>query len=511
VSGPALRNPSALERRCALLACALSEGRRHGARIVSGERRSFGLSLSRAVVCVPYPAPAPDWSERSLTCGVALQCAPSKDRIAQHPLHELSARQLAALSIVEGSVALGWIASSWPGLMPELRRLLPALDPIVDALDADAMVERARALARSGRELSSHLLLGMLPLDASAGRGLLAAVGRVYGRMPWTSRRQLSPGAHTIPVAGQGGLRDPSPPRSSRPEEDEGEIRSDRRMGIPYPEWNVWTQRFLPDHVVVLERPHPARARSVAAGSRELRRFFEQHTHRAMKNRLEEGSDLDVDEFVEHHVTTTSGRQAIEARVFRDLVPASRDVVTAVLLDGSASLGAHQGRGFRLELACADALSRAMALARERHGLFMFSGNTRHRVEVVCLKDFDEARFVAPGALRLVTGGYTRLGAPLRHLTSRLLGQPSGRRLLIVIGDGHLSDEGYEGRYAWADGAHAVEEATAAGVSLYYVGVGHARLDPLPDVFGVRRSTRIRRIEELPGVLAHVHRELVAA
>ena len=83
-----------------------------------------------------------------------------------------------------------------------------------------------------------------------------------------------------------------------------------------------------------------------------------------------------------------------------------------------------------------------------------------------------------------MTGGYTRLGAPLRHLTSRLLAQPSERRLLIVIGDGLMSDEGYEGRYAWADVAHAVEEANDAGVSVYYVGVGPTRVDPLPEVFG---------------------------
>jgi nitric oxide reductase NorD protein len=174
-------------------------------------------------------------------------------------------------------------------------------------------------------------------------------------------------------------------------------------------------------------------------------------------------------------------------------------------------LGVHGGWIFKLELACADALSRAMTLARERHGIFVFSGNTRHRVEVRCLKDFADRRFVPPSGLGLVTGGYTRLGAPLRHLTNRLLAHPSERRLLIVIGDGLLSDEGYEGRYAWADAAHAVEEANDAGVSMYYVGVGPTRVDPLPEVFGPLRSQRIRRIEELPRVLAHVHRELVAA
>jgi nitric oxide reductase activation protein len=332
----------------------------------------------------------------------------------------------------------------------------------------------------------------------------------MYGRMPWSSRRSLSPGLHTIPVGGQGGVQNPNLPPPSRPEEDDPEIRADRRAGIPYPEWNAWTRRFLSDHVAVLERKHASSSKASTPVAADLRRWFEEHTHRVMRKRLEDGSDLDVDQYIEHYIDLATG-QSSAARVFRDLLPGTRDVTTAVLLDGSASLGVQQGRIFRLELACADALCRAMALARERHGVFAFSGNTRHRVEVTCLKDFADAHFVAPSGLGLAVGGYTRLGAPLRHLTSRLLDQPSERRLLIVIGDGLMSDEGYEGRYAWADVAHAIEEADEAGVSAYYIGVGPIRVDPLPDVFGPRRSTRIKRVEELPRVLARVHRELVSA
>lgn len=46
---------------------------------------------------------------------------------------------------------------------------------------------------------------------------------------------------------------------------------------------------------------------------------------------------------------------------------------------------------------------------------------------------------------------------------------------------------------------------------MYYIGIGPVRVDPLPEVFGPKRSQRIRRIEELPRVLAHVHKELVTA
>src|SRR5579875_894318 len=499
----------ALERSCALTAVVLSERRRDDVRLVTGEHRSFGLSPNRRIVQVPYPA-VPGWTLRTVTCGVALQCSPSKDRIATYRLDQLSARERGALTLVEAGAALGWIAGRWPGLLPDLRRTLPDLEIAPGDLDAPAMLERAIALARSRQPLACHPLLGALPLAAPVRNGLISAARRRFGRMPWSSTRKDTPRAYSVPVGGDGGVRNPNLPPPTRPEDDDIEIRPDQRLGIPYPEWNAWRKGFLANHVAVLERRYTARGRDAAPVAGNLRRWFEEHTHRAMTNRLEDGCDLDVDSYVAHYVDTITG-QASQARVFRDLLPACRDVTTALLLDGSSSLGVHGGRLFQLELACADALSHAMTLARERHGIFVFSGNTRHRVDVRCLKDFGDSHFVAPSGLGLVTGGYTRLGAPLRHLTSRLLAQPSERRLLIVIGDGLMSDEGYEGRYAWADVAHAAEEARQAEVAVYYLGVGPARVDPLPEVFGPRRSQRIRRVEELPRVLAHVHRELVAA
>ncbi|WP_433520448.1 nitric oxide reductase activation protein NorD [Nocardia pseudovaccinii] len=497
-----------IERSCAVTAVAFSGRRREGVRLVTGERRSFGLNTTRTVVQVPHPPVAADWTRATLTCGVALQCSPSKDRIARYPLHELSPRELGALSIVEGGVAAGWIADRLPGLLPELRRLLPHLEIAEHDLDGDEILDRALGLARSRQQIHGHPLLGKLPLAAPARGGLAVAVRRAYARMPWTSTRSDSYRVMSIPVGGDGGSRNTNLPPPSRPEHEDVEIRADQRAGLPYPEWNVWTKSFLRDHVAVLERKHATHPRPLAPVSPDVRRWFEEHTHRAMRSGLEDGSDLDIDRYVGHYVDMLSGATA-EPRVFRELLPSSRDVATAVLLDGSSSLGVHGGRIFRLELACADALSRAMTLARERHGLFVFTGNTRHRVEVRCLKDFDDACFVDPSSLGLITGGYTRLGAPLRHLTRRLLEQPAERRLIIVIGDGLMSDEGYEGRYAWADVAHAIEEADDAGVTIYYLAVGPTRVDPLPEVFGTRRSRRILRAEELPRVLAQIHRELI--
>jgi nitric oxide reductase NorD protein len=499
----------ALERSCAVSAVALSDHRREGVRLVTGGKRTFGLSASLTHVHVPYPVLTGEWTRRTVTCGVALQCSPSKELISEYRLNELSTRELCALTLVESGVALGWITSRWPGLLPELRRALPALEIASADMDVHEMLNRAIEMARTDRFLAVDPLLGNLPLAYTMPRGLTDTLRRTFGRVPWTTTQKRLPRPYSVPVGGEGGLRNSNLPPPSRPQDNDLDITPDHRPGIPYPEWNSWTKTFMPDHVAVLERVEANRERRAVPVRSDLRKWFEEHTHRAMTNRLEDGSDIDVEQYVNHYIDLTAG-EAAEPRIFRELLPTCRDVTTALLLDGSSSLGVHGGRVFALELACADALSRAMKLAREPHGVFLFTGNTRHRVEVRCLKDFDDPRFVRPGGLGLETGGYTRLGAPLRHLTSRLLAQPSERRLLIVIGDGLISDEGYEGRYAWADTAHAVEEANDAGVSVYYVGVGPTRVDPLPEVFGPRRSQRIKQVEDLPRVLAHVHRELVA-
>ena len=497
-----------IERSCALTAVALSEQRREGARLVTGEKRGFSLDSTLRIVHVPYPSAARNWTRRTLTCGVALQCSPSKDRLAEYRPKDLSAREFRALTLIEGSVALGWVASRWPGLLPEMSRVLPDLEIADGDVEAWLMLDRAIELARTRQPLYEHPLLGTLPSTFGAPRaGQCSTTDSAECRGP--ARKNAAPGPTPYPSAGTAVCATPTCRRRADPMTTTSTSPLSSGKAFPTPSGMRGrkgscqsTSRFSNARIPVGVTRPPI--------SPDLRKWFEEHTHRAMTNRLEDGSDLDVDSYVSHYIDMMTG-EAKEPRIFRELLPSSRDVTTALLLDASSSLGVHGGRIFRLELACADALSRAMTHARERHGIFTFTGNTRHHVDVRCLKDFQDIRIVAPSGLGLMTGGYTRLGAPVRHLTSRLLAQPSERRLLIVIGDGLMSDEGYEGRYAWADVAHAVEEANEAGVSVYYVGVGPTRVDPLPEVFGPRRSQRIRRVEELPRILAHVHRELVAA
>src|SRR6201994_3450405 len=119
----------AIERSCAVTAVALSGRRREGVRLVTGEHRGFSLSSQLDFVYVPYPSIERDWTRRTLTCSVALQCSPSKERLATFRLHQLSARELRAFTLVEGGGAGVWIPSNGPGLLGEAPRVLPALPP----------------------------------------------------------------------------------------------------------------------------------------------------------------------------------------------------------------------------------------------------------------------------------------------------------------------------------------------------------------------------------------------
>jgi len=177
----------AIERSCAVTAVALSGRRRDGVRLVSGERREFGLSSALDTVHVPYPLRSREWTRRALTCGVALQCSPSKERLVHYRLNELSARELSALTIVEGGVAVGWIAQNWPGLCGDIRRWLPSLDEASADMDADEMLNRAVELARTSEQLVVDPLLGALPRAYTSprhGRGMCFLWPRRWGRAP---------------------------------------------------------------------------------------------------------------------------------------------------------------------------------------------------------------------------------------------------------------------------------------------------------------------------------------
>jgi hypothetical protein len=504
-----MSDPARLAAAAAVLAPALSGGRRREVRPVSGPAAAFATDLFR--VYVPHPPPPhPEIPPLAhLTAGMALQASPTKEALSAMPLAELDAATRRALQLVEGEAAMGWAARCWPGLADDLL-ILSGREPAADAV-TDGTELLSRAVARAATDLSNEVpaIFGLLP----GPRPLSTTVPwtarlRARSRLPWSRREVRARMRDAVPVGGAGGEQAPragAPEQSEPPPEEPS--RDDRRFGVLYPEWDDVRRRYRTEWVAVLERRSPLGGEALPSPPPEVVRWFRLGPSRRWHDGLEDGTDLDVAAYVDRHCRQVTGEHT-DGRIYAVLGPGQRDVATAVLLDASSSLQAGGGRAFDLELACADALVGAMSATGERFAVFAFTGETRHRVEVQVLRDFDDP----PGSMprrSLRPTGYTRLGAPLRHVTQRLLATPAERRVLLSIGDGLPSDEEYEGRYAEADVARAVTEATEAGMIVHHIGVGRVGRDPLPRCFGPDRATRITTVDDLPAVLGRVHAALV--
>lgn len=486
----------------AVLAPAMSAGRRRGAQVVSGERAYFATDLSTVYV------PASNGPVRATTVGVALQCSPTKEMTVGFDLAALTPRDRRALRIVEGRAAMGWVVAEWPALRGVFEHLVPAHAPHPCA-DAAELATRAADLAGSDDVLDVPELFGVLPgmRPLSTHRTRVVGDGRRRNRVSWSIKKTKERFPLAIAVGGPDGEAPRLVPVDEVPEDEVEWSDSDRRIGVPYPEWDYRTQRYRADFVTVLERRLAPRTGSPMRIDPKLRRWFAAPHQVERRGRLEDGDQIDVTAYVDGYARALAGEHA-DDRIYSALMPRQRDVATAVLLDATSSLQARGGAGYRLQLACVEALTVAMASNGERLAVYAFAGETRHRVEVVRLRDFAHPPWMQPAGEEIRPSGYTRLGAALRHVTARLRAVPAERRILLSIGDAAPSDEGYEGNYAELDVRRATEEALGAGVVLHQIAVGRVHPERLERCFGPGRFHRVERADDLPGVLGRVHEEL---
>jgi nitric oxide reductase NorD protein len=108
----------------------------------------------------------------------------------------------------------------------------------------------------------------------------------------------------------------------------------------------------------------------------------------------------------------------------------------------------------------------------------------------------------------LEPGGYSRLGAAIRH-GSEVLRTESGtpRRLLVVLSDGLAYDHGYERVYGAADARKALVEAHRQGTGCLCLTIGAGTdADALRRVFGSAAHATVPRPEQLSNVIAPLFR-----
>ena len=289
-----------------------------------------------------------------------------------------------------------------------------------------------------------------------------------------------------------------------------------------YPEWDVRTGRYLPQHVCVLtslaeadpEKDILAKDPRAARRVRAVKRQFEALRPGRVSTRGHlEGDDLDMDAAVRSEVER-SATGVNNERVWIQTRPEARDLAVSILLDVSRSTeSAVTGRAvIDIEREALTALAWGLDACGDSFSISAFSSLKRQRVYVQTCKRFGEPMSVAVEhrISSLKPGFYTRLGAAMRHTSSELAKQHHKRKLLLVITDGKPNDlDHYEGRHGIEDTRMAVREARRAGQSVYGVTIDKTGKSWFPRLFGQGGFAVIPHPDKLTQALPQIYRQLV--
>jgi nitric oxide reductase NorD protein len=264
--------------------------------------------------------------------------------------------------------------------------------------------------------------------------------------------------------------------------------------GALYPEWDEHNNRYRPQWCRVIDFPLTAAADIVAAGVPHddvlRRRLSRVGLGPKVLRARHDGDELDIEALINLFVDLRSGYSPPEC-VYLERRKLARNLGVLVLLDASGSATETDPDGLAVhdhQRRAAATLAVTLEELGDRVAVYAFRSQGRHAVHLPSIKAFGN-RFGAIERARLnqlQPSGYTRLGAGIRgagEILKAEAGTPN--RLLLVLSDGFPYDDGYEGRYAEADAAKALEELRMEGVACLCLSIGAATAtDALERVFG---------------------------
>jgi nitric oxide reductase NorD protein len=355
------------------------------------------------------------------------------------------------------------------------------------------------------------------PFSSPVGGG--GAIGKLLQRM--LSRvRQLNgngpPGADAQTHRSHNGIRGAGMVTSTATPPSEGDDDGDSEgEGRKYPEWDVHRRRYRPDWCTVHEidaprkQGHQLERPDVHALRRPLTRLG---IGLDRAHRQTQGDDIDVDAAVEARVELLAGSAPDEA-VYVDSLRRRRDLAVLVLLDvsgSSAEAGTFGQTVHEQQRTAAAALTIALHELGDRVALYAYQSQGRSAVHMLPVKRFDENlnAEVTHRLASLTPGGYSRLGAAIRHGTSVITEKAgTSRRLLVVLSDGLAYDHGYERVYGAADARRALGEARREGIGCLCLTIGAGTdTGELSKVFGSAAHASIPKPRQLADVIGPLFR-----
>ncbi len=283
-----------------------------------------------------------------------------------------------------------------------------------------------------------------------------------------------------------------------------------------YDEWDHGRQHYRKNWCALREKPVLAVHDNFVTHTRhkyhslikQLRKSFEamRDEDRLLK-RQADGDEVDLDALVEALADANDGSE-MSSRLFTRMHRSDRNIAVLFMVDMS---GSTKGWINEAEKESLVLLCEALESLGDRYAIYGFSGVSRKRCEVYTVKSFidrydDEVRARISG---IQPQDYTRMGAPIRHLSKILNDSEAKTRLLITLSDGKPDDySDYKGEYGIEDTRRALIEARRTGIHPYCITIDEEARDYLPHMYGPAAYTVVERVEELPQKVADIYRKL---
>src|SRR5213593_1928374 len=246
-----------------------------------------------------------------------------------------------------------------------------------------------------------------------------------------------------------------------------------------------------------------------------IRRYFEGIRPPALRRmrRQADGEEVDIEAAVEARVERKAHVSASEC-VYIRRDRRDRDVAAAFLVDLSGSTGQQIGPGgariIDVEKEGLVLLCEALEAIGDQYAVYGYSGQSRHDVQVLVLKDFDER--YGPQVWRRIDAVrplvQNRDGAAIRHALRRLSERAAKVKLLVMLSDGRPLDDAYQEEYALEDTKAALREVKALGVHPFCITVDREARGYLERMYGDVCYLIIDRVESLPERLPRIYKAL---
>ena len=235
-----------------------------------------------------------------------------------------------------------------------------------------------------------------------------------------------------------------------------------------------------------------------------------------------DGEDYDLQAVIDYALDKRS-TGLIDDRLYTRKLRRERDVAVSFLLDMSSSTARTISRypnhpytqpGQRIidiEKEGLVLMSEALEAVGDAYSMQGFTSEGRRNVKFYVIKDFSE-RYSAEVERRIGGISYqnnTRLGAAIRHATTRLARQDARTKLMIVLSDGRPYDHDYgDSRYAREDTRMALRQARIEGITPFCITIDRESEDQLRDMYGEVGYTIIDDVLSLPERLPGIYSRL---